>query len=283
MATGTKAISAGFELVFYSLLDSEGYATGGTGTVTAGDANGSPALRINGAKTIPIAAAEAEFVPVTGDDEVIGQFSFAPATLPSGVLEVAVRDLELMARAQGTLVRDVGGTDGFQYTALQPADLLFQDMSLILQSRAQSQTAGIVGAARKDVEIVPLCQLTPLGGERTERAAKSMRYSINASPSDKAPWGMTFTEALDGTTKMPIMSGFAANGVHLHAFKGDASRVAFTLAYTPAATSKVYVYVEGVQQAYTTNFTVSGKVITFGVAPASGARIEVFYEFSSLS
>lgn len=55
-------------------------------------------------------------------------------------------------------------------------------------------------------------------------------------------------------------------------FSGDAATVQFTgLTFAPAATSSVAVFVDGAYQRPTTDYTVSGTVLTFGSAPASGS------------
>jgi len=60
---------------------------------------------------------------------------------------------------------------------------------------------------------------------------------------------------------------------------GDGSTTAFTLKFSPIdsehltnAQQKLFVYVGGVLQEYTTDYTVSGSTLTFTTAPASGSR-----------
>lgn len=62
------------------------------------------------------------------------------------------------------------------------------------------------------------------------------------------------------------------------AFTGDGSKTAFTLTDTPASVTKVTV--GGTEMAATTDYTVSGKVVTFTTAPASDAAIVVEYSLS---
>jgi hypothetical protein len=66
-------------------------------------------------------------------------------------------------------------------------------------------------------------------------------------------------------------------------FSGDGSTVAFTLQFAPPSTflntDKVKVYVGGVLQNYTSDYTISGTTLTFTSAPASGNQnIEVEFE-----
>ena len=57
---------------------------------------------------------------------------------------------------------------------------------------------------------------------------------------------------------------------------GDGSTVAYTLSEAPTSGS-VKVYVDGVLQTITTDYTISGSVVTFVSAPASGEKIAMTY------
>ncbi len=57
---------------------------------------------------------------------------------------------------------------------------------------------------------------------------------------------------------------------------GDGSTVAYTLSEAPTSGS-VKVYVDGVEQTLTTDYTISGSVVTFVSAPASGEKIAMTY------
>lgn len=55
-------------------------------------------------------------------------------------------------------------------------------------------------------------------------------------------------------------------------FSGDAATTQFTgLTFAPAATSSIAVFVDGAYQRPTTDYTVSGTVLNFVSAPASGS------------
>lgn len=57
----------------------------------------------------------------------------------------------------------------------------------------------------------------------------------------------------------------------------NGSNTAFTLAATPA-TGSVKVYLNGLRQTLTTDYTVSGSTITFVTAPLTGDIIRVDYD-----
>lgn len=58
---------------------------------------------------------------------------------------------------------------------------------------------------------------------------------------------------------------------------GDGSTTAFNLSHTPVSQNALYVYLNGLKQIVTIDFTLSGLQVTFTVAPATGQKIEFNY------
>ena len=58
-------------------------------------------------------------------------------------------------------------------------------------------------------------------------------------------------------------------------FTGNNSTTAYTLSETPPNANSLLVFVDGILQKVTTNFTLSGNTLTFTGAPATGAEIEI--------
>ena len=58
-------------------------------------------------------------------------------------------------------------------------------------------------------------------------------------------------------------------------FTGNGSTTAYTLSETPPNSNSLLVFVDGILQKVTTNFTVSGTTLTFTGAPDTGAEIEI--------
>lgn len=57
----------------------------------------------------------------------------------------------------------------------------------------------------------------------------------------------------------------------------NGSNTVFTLAQSPLENEAVDVYLDGIKQIVTTDYSVSGSTITFVVAPASGQSLRVDY------
>ena len=58
-------------------------------------------------------------------------------------------------------------------------------------------------------------------------------------------------------------------------FTGNGSTTAFTLTETPPNANSVLVFVDGILQKASTNYSISGTTLTFTSAPDNGAEIEV--------
>lgn len=58
-------------------------------------------------------------------------------------------------------------------------------------------------------------------------------------------------------------------------FTGDGSTTAYTLSETPPNANSLLVFVDGILQKVTTNFTLSGNTLTFTGAPDNNAEIEI--------
>lgn len=80
------------------------------------------------------------------------------------------------------------------------------------------------------------------------------------------------------TTGIPIpVTGLTALAapIAFDPFTGDGSTTAFVLSQTPAAISSTLIFVDGVKQRQTTDYTLATATITFLTAPPNTARIDV--------
>lgn len=280
MADNVKSlIAAGFEILEFHVLDSVGYASGATGTVASG-ATGAAAGRIKAVKTMDIQVSDPEAVNITGDDNFQGQFIFAPNQGPSFIIEMAINNLTNDAVFQSTTVEDLGN---ISLGVEQPADPSYPDITLLAVSRAKSKEVGTDGVSQYAGVIIPKTQIVPLGRSGfNERGEATYRYRVIASTSDADPWGKTYTNATNGTTGAVIRPWSAANRVTTHRFTGDAATLAFVLSQTPASTSlsDVIVFKDGLRMTTGVTVVVATKTVTFSVAPATGSKIVIFYEYT---
>ena len=85
----------------------------------------------------------------------------------------------------------------------------------------------------------------------------------------------------DGSTWANLSTGASASSITKDIFTGDGSTTAFTMSTTPANVKNVILYIDGVMQEPTTNYTMSGDTVTTaGEAAHAGARIVVMHGFA---
>ena len=85
----------------------------------------------------------------------------------------------------------------------------------------------------------------------------------------------------DGSTWENLSTDASASTITKDIFTGDGSTTAFTMSTTPADLKNVILYIDGVMQEPTTNYTMSGTTVTTaGEAAHAGARIVVMHGFA---
>jgi len=85
----------------------------------------------------------------------------------------------------------------------------------------------------------------------------------------------------DGSTYTALRTEAIAGQVTKDIFTGDGSTTSFTMSETPTDPKNVIVYIDGVMQEPTQNYTMSGSTITTaGEAAHTGARIVVMHGFA---
>jgi hypothetical protein len=124
-----------------------------------------------------------------------------------------------------------------------------------------------------------LDRLTILTQQLLEAVSRSVSLPVSTSLSSAAlptptantlvGWNNTGT-ALINVDETTIGGTLAAEYTYSQVFSGTGSQTAFTLSSAPGALSNTDVYVSGVHQLPTTNYTLSGTTLTFTTAPPSG-------------
>ena len=85
----------------------------------------------------------------------------------------------------------------------------------------------------------------------------------------------------DGSTYTALRTSTDAANITKDIFTGDGSTSSFTMTVTPSNEKNVIVYIDGVMQEPTTNYTISSTTVTTnGEAAHSGARIVIMHGFA---
>jgi len=69
----------------------------------------------------------------------------------------------------------------------------------------------------------------------------------------------------------------SSSTVEVDSFAGDGSDTTFVLTSQPASEDSIAVFVDGLLQSHTTNWTLSGSTITFDAAPDNTSAIDVYH------
>lgn len=274
MAT-KKVIGAGYRALFYGVVNSSGIFIGSSTTApAAGNTTGSGMTRLDGARTLPMNIAEPDVLVVSGDDEPKVSFEFDSENLPSGLFEQAVHDMEFEALVQGTAVDESGNIAVGVY---DPANRDSQSMCLMLWRISKSWKSGERGAKKWEGLHVPQCTIKPLGNAWEQRTFNGYGYSVNASRADRTAWTtINLTEyGTTGASMLPIASDYP---FIVWRFTGNNAVTAFTLPYALVSGGTSRVTLNGVYQALTTNYTLTGTALNFVAAPGSDVVITVIWE-----
>lgn len=288
MATAVKkVISAGAAKVLYGAVDGTGYLIGSTATAPeAGNQAGSAMAELEGVKNFPFVPNAPERLNITGDDGVIGQFLWNPIELPTADATFAVSDQDFAALAMSTLSHALGGG---QFLGIQPADVTYQDLCMIVSSQAKSRTTGSLGSSTWYNYLIMKANAYYQGRDVfAERGEAAFIYNLIANKSDAYPWGLAFSDVNNGDTEFVVMEFTWPYRPIIQRWTGNNSQTEFTLAKNIAEDSadNIIVYVNGVAATYAAGAPGAGEFgvtesttdsIVLGTAPAAAAKIVALY------
>src|SRR4030042_679082 len=199
-----KVVSAGAASVYYGAVDSTGYLIGSTATApTAGNQIGSSMAELEGVKEFPFVPNAPDRLNITGDDGAIAQFLWNPIELPTGDTTFAVNDMDFAALAMSTLVHDIGG---YEFLGIQPGDVTYQDLCILVTAQAKSRTSGSLGSALFYTYLVMKTNAYYQGRDAfAERAEAAFIYNLIANKADVYPWGLAFSDANNGDDEFVVM------------------------------------------------------------------------------
>lgn len=111
-------------------------------------------------------------------------------------------------------------------------------------------------------------------------ALSTSGLSVQTSKNGKGQVSVTLTGHVSIDDQDTVPMEFYSNDVlgKTEKFVGDGTETEFTLSETPTGIANVYI--DGTKQEATTDYTISGKAITFTTAPSDGAVIRVDYIYS---
>lgn len=283
MTTNVKNYAVGaVESVHYARLDevTEDYPAGATGTIA--NASDESMLTYKGFATYSETPANAESVAIQGDAGNLGEMFVRAIESATGSIGFATANLTFQGIAEDLTIH----TDGdHEKVGVDDACTVLNPIDMIINSHATSLEAASLNEQGWEVREIhrTTAELGDGSLSGTDFAAQPQNYNLVMSNTTKDMDNRAILNAEYGRTKLRGKRYWSENPVIRHTLLGDAAVVTVTLQETPAAEDgdKVKVYIDGVAQDYTTDFTVvaSTKVLTFVAAPAAGEVVIITYEY----
>lgn len=110
-------------------------------------------------------------------------------------------------------------------------------------------------------------------GVTSTGATGSGKFVFDTSPVLITPnLGTPSAAVLTNATQIPIATQMTRDS-----FSGNSSTTIFTLSNTPPSNTQVQIYLDGLLQITTTDYSISGTTLTFVTAPATGQNIIAIY------
>jgi hypothetical protein len=222
-------------------------------------------------------------INVEGDDESQGQIQIPPADAPTYQLVVSNADQTYQAMTQTTSAYAIGKWTVGVHDPIGP---VYPDQLHIYSRRSRSKVAGSEAPGWVNL-IVPKLQASLDGPGEFQQGenAGSNTYSVSVFKIQSYPNGVALSAANEGTTGASAIEIWTDYPLAMHMYRGNGSTTTTTLTYTPAGThltDYIKVWKDGVALVATTDFTVSGSVVTYAVAPAAAAKVDIWYEATTL-
>jgi hypothetical protein len=285
MAVNVKSLTtAGLAELWYGAMVS-GVFTGPTATPPdAGVTQDMSGLtRLYNIQEFPFVPEAPDIVQVPGDDGVAAQFQFNATALPNGVMTLGSNDDDFQALAMG-LVTDAEGDA--QFMLINNTNVVYQDLILVSVSQAKDRATGAAhyfGYLALNVNAFYLGHAGLSG-----RTDGSFQYQISGNKATKYPWGVSFTDVINGDTEAVVVQYSKPYRPMLDVSEGDGIVTDFNLSQAIAAdtANNVQAWVAGVAQTWVTGVPGAGEfgiteatpdVCVFGTAPADSATVHVFY------
>lgn len=284
MAYTNIATGAGFRHLSWSKIDDDGIPIGtGATRPTAGNLTGAGFSKLKGAITLPNETPEDEVLDVPGDDDdSLAAFNFSSGQSARGTLELSYAHMDFEAYVQSLVIENPANTD-WGFIADQAIGRSTVPVQLLAQRRAIKGDPSNLGNKAWELAWFLNTKVTPRSNTFASRARNNRQYSLLASKQSSKPWGVTMTESTNDTTGGGVFRTFSDNPVAQRIYTGNGVVTAFTLPFTVLSTTgKILVAVNRVLQVIGggNDYTVSGTTLTFAVAPANNANIQVVQEIS---
>ena len=231
---------------------------------------------IIGGKVLNLTTPKQRRVNHVNADRVAAADFLPPTEAASAIINVGADNMVLDAVLTGNKTRSVGeavsigaltSTQGFEPLL---GLMLYQEM---LDARSRLRRWRNI--------LVPRAKLIPTDAGMADKEVDG-NYDVLFTPSSVDLFGVTLTNTADDETDEQYRRVMSEGLLGLAAWIGDGTTVVFTLptGYSPAlTTAKIAVFLNGVLQVVTTNYTATTSAVTMLIAPAIGDDLLIKWEY----
>lgn len=253
-----------------------------SGLLAAVDENAYEGVQISGVRSLTLPLPESQQINHYGDDRIFAVDQLPPNESISGTLVVGKNNFDVDAVITGQNVVTIGETKFFgRATDKQGSEA---QVCMVAWRQTLDTAVGASRVRRWDVRLMPICQIIPMNPSFDASNPEEMTYTIRPQVVSKYPWGIAFVEGTEGFTEGQILDATTEYKPKLIAFVGDGIVTAFNLptAAQAVGTTKMKVWhtvaSTGITTDVTGTVTLAVGSVTFGVAPAAGDTVTVWYE-----
>jgi hypothetical protein len=278
--TNTSVVVTGGVAKFqYSLTDSDGYSHGPTGTLSNGAQRGMGIHQ--GVKRAGGQANDPRTRQSTGDNGLFRINWIFPAEA-DGNLDLSFAPLHGDFLALVTNTKNYADDEWNTFGMETNSDFTTRVLSLLINIPAKDADAAM-GQPRWVNMCYPLVTIYPRYGINEEATDATYAYTGVPSRAAITPWGVAFSQSLNGFTRAPRFYWTSRLPCSQHTLIGNNSVTTMNLDFTPASDHTGYVvkvYKEGVPLTKGTDFTVDvgTKRVILTAAPTDGQRVVCRYE-----
>lgn len=221
-------IAAGFESGQIGFKDSNGEMAGITGTLS----NGSVASMHTwaGVKTANVQIPDDTVEPITGDNTVLGTFTFPSNAARSFEFTVGQLDLDIVNKSQGTNIYTMAS-----YYDTLLGDVLdrdYMDAVVWLRADAKIKDSGKEGSGYFNL-VFPNAQATWLGTSLNEQAAMTQNFRLTINPFTRDLVGRSLESNGYGKTEAHFLFWASERRMTLNTYKHDGAASSFVLSRVP--------------------------------------------------
>lgn len=251
--------------------------------VAAAAATATTVTRMNMAKAFTPNFPDGQVIQFTGDDVAQGQLNLAPTELSNIELRTGVGNLDVDALLSGVKVATLAGGKVIGRETDRDGCLATVLLLAYQQAIDKSPASPTFGATIWRYFLVPLAQVRPYSGPMEEGNAGESKYTATPQKVKEWPWGLAFSNSVEGFTEASTLEGFLDGPPVLDAWMGNGTLDDFTFSTTPLdyTTPKMkvihWVALTGVATDVTATTTKTATTLTFTTPPAADDLIFAFY------